>query len=126
MSFRSLFSMFSLLLCSALLFLGLTIAPSLALHSSDQTSNQKIDQRSEQGSDPTKGTAQMPESMKAAEDVAAKSAPMSIEEVEERSKDGLNEIQGDADKDKMYNSNTDKPGPAIVEDIKEVIDKAKK
>ncbi|MCX5964367.1 MAG: hypothetical protein NT070_14870 [Cyanobacteria bacterium] len=126
MSFRSLFSMFSLLLCSALLFLGLTVAPSLALHSSDQTSNQRIDQRCEQGSDPTKGTAQMPESMKAAEDVAAKSAPMSIEEVEERNKDGLNEIQGDADKDKMYNSNTDKPGPAIVKDIKKAIDKAKK
>ena len=127
MSFRSLSSMFSLLLCSALLlFLGLTMAPSLALHSSDQISNKRSDQRSEQGSDPTKGTAQMPESMKAAADVAAKSAPMSIEEVEERNKDGLNEIQGDADKDKMYNSNTDKPGPAIVKDIKEAIDKAKK
>lgn len=126
MNFRSLFSMFSLLLCSALLFLGLTIAPSLALRSSDQTSNQKIDHRSEQGSDPTKGTTQMPESMKAAEDVAAKSAPMSIDEVEERNKGGLNEIQGDADKDKMYKSNTDKPGPAIVKDIKEAIDNAEK
>lgn len=126
MSFRSLFSMFSLLLCSTLLFLGLTMAPSLALHSSDQTSNQRIDQRIEQGSDPTKGTAQMSESMKAAADVAARSAPMSIEEIEERNKDGLNEIQGDADKDKMYSSNTDKPGPAIVKDIKEAIDKAKK
>lgn len=118
MSFRSLFSMFSLLLCSTLLLLGLTMAPSLALHSSDQ--------RSEQGSDPTKGTAQMPEAMKAAEDVAAKSAPMSLEEVEERNKGGLNEIQGDADKDKMYNSNTNKPGPAIVKDIKKAIDKVKK
>lgn len=125
MSFRSLFSMFSLLLCSALLFLGLTMAPALALHSSDQTSNQKLDQRSEEGSDPTKGTAQMPGAMKAAEDVASKSSPMSIEEVEERNKNGLNEIQGDADKDKMYKSNTDKPGPAIVQDIKKAIDKAK-
>lgn len=109
MSFRSLFSMFSLLLCSALLFLGLTMAPSIAL----------------EGSDPTKGTAQMPEAMQAAEDVA-NSAPMSMEEIEERSKDGLNEVQGDADKDKMYKSNTDKPGPAIVQDIKKAIDKAKK
>lgn len=125
MSFRSLFSMFSLLLCSALLFLGLTMAPSLALHNNDQSSNQKNDQRSKPGSDLTKGTAQMPEAMKAAEDVAAKSAPMSIEEIEERNKDGLNEIQGDADKDKMYKSNTDKPGPAIVQDIKKAIDKAK-
>jgi hypothetical protein len=114
--------MFSLLLCSTLLFLGLMMPPSLALHSS----NQKSDQRSEQGSDPTKGTAQMPESMKAEEDVAAKSAPMSIEEIEERNKDGLNEIQGDADKDKMYKSNTDKPGPAIVKDIEKAIDNAKK
>ncbi len=126
MSFRSLFSMFSLLLCSALLFLGLTMAPSLALHSSDQTSNKKSDRRSMEGGDPTKGTAQLSESMKAAADVAAKSAPMSIEEIEERNKNGLNEIQGDADKDKMYNSNTDKPGPAIVKDIKEAINKAEK
>ncbi len=109
MSFRSLFSMFSLLFCSALLFLGLTMAPSLA----------------SQGSDPTQGTTQMPETMKAAEDVA-KSAPMSIEEIEERNKDGLNEVQGDADKDKMYKSNTNKPGPAIVQDIKKAIDNAKK
>ena len=109
MSFRSLFSMFSLLLCSTLLFLGLLMPPSLAL----------------QGSDPTKGTAQMPESMKAAEDVA-KSAPMSMEEVEERSKEGINEVQGGADKDRMYKSNTNQPGPAIVKDIKKAIDKAKK
>lgn len=109
MSFRSLFSMFSLLLCSALLFLGLTMAPSLAL----------------QGSNPTKGTAQMPETMKAAEDVA-KSDPMSMEEIAERSKGGLNGVQGDADKDQMYKSNTNKPGPAIVQDIKKAIDKAKK
>lgn len=108
MSFRSLFSMFSLLLCSTLLFLGLTMSPSLAL----------------QGSDPTKGTAQMPETMKAAEDVA-KSAPMSMEEIEERSKGGLNGVQGDADKDKMYKSNTNKPGPAVVQDVKKAIDKAK-
>lgn len=110
MSFRSLFSMFSLLFCSALLFLGLTMAPSLAL----------------QGSDPTKGTTQMPETMQAAEDVAAKSNPMSIEEIEERNKGGLNEVQGSADKDKMYKSNTNKPGPAIVQDVKKAIDNAKK
>jgi len=109
MSFRSLFSIFPLLFCSTLLFLGLTITSSFAL----------------QGSDLTKGTAQMPESMKAAADVA-KSPPMSMEEVEERSKEGLNEVQGGADKDRMYKSNTDKPGPAIVKDIKKAIDKAKK
>lgn len=109
MSFRSLLSMFSLFLCSTLLFLGLTMTPSFAL----------------QGSDLTKGTAQMPESMKAAEDVA-KSPPMSMEEVEERSKDGINEVLGDADKDRMYKSNTNQPGPAIVKDIKKAIDKAKK
>lgn len=108
MSFRSLFSMFSLLFCSALLFLGLTMAPSLAV----------------QGSDLTKGTTQMPETMQAAEDVA-KSDPMSMEEIEERSKGGLNEVQGSADKDKMYKSNTNKPGPAIVQDVKKAIDKAK-
>ncbi|MBD2327993.1 hypothetical protein [Alkalinema sp. FACHB-956] len=110
MSFRSLFAMFSMFVCSAMLFLGLTMSPTLAAPASN----------------PTEGTAQMPESMAAAEDVASKSAPMNLEEIEARNKGGLNEVQGSADADKMYRSDTSKPGPAIARKLEKAIDKVTK
>ena len=110
MSFRSLLVMFSMFVCSAMLFLGLTMSPTLAALASN----------------PTEGTAQMPEAMAAAEDVASKSSPMSLEEIEARNKGGLNEVQGSADVDKMYRSDTSKPGPAIARQLEKAIDKSTK
>jgi hypothetical protein len=46
---------------------------------------------------------------------------MSLDEVQKRSQNGLNEIQGDADKDKMYTSKSSKP--AVAQDIEKALDK---
>ncbi len=106
MSFRSLFSMFATLICTAALVLGLVAAPSFAA-----------------GSDVTKGETQLPETISATEDVAEKPAPMGIEEVTERNKNGLNEVQGSADVDKMYKANTSKPGTALAKKIDKALNK---
>lgn len=45
----------------------------------------------------------------------------SLDEVQKRSQDGLNEIQGAADKDKMYTSKSSKP--PIAEKIEKALDK---
>ncbi len=103
MTFRSLSMMFSMMIVASMLFLGLSMSPSLAAKFSD----------------PTQGTAKMPETMKAAEDVA-KSAPMDIKEIEEHTNGGINEVQGSADADKMYgrssledSSSSDKVPPIV-------------
>ncbi|MGB8688406.1 MAG: low temperature-induced protein, partial [Microcoleus sp.] len=55
---------------------------------------------------PTKGTDQLLGIEKEAQKAVLKD-PMSMEETEEKANQGINEIQGDADKDKMKNpSNT--------------------
>ncbi len=46
---------------------------------------------------------------------------MSLEEVQKRSQNGLNEIQGDADKDKMYTSKSSKP--PVAEKLEKALDK---
>jgi hypothetical protein len=46
---------------------------------------------------------------------------MSLDEVQKRSEGGLNEIQGDADKDKMFTSKSSKP--AVAQDIEKALDK---
>jgi hypothetical protein len=109
MSFRSLFSMFTVLVISAALILGLAVTPSMAASS-------KL----------TKGTDQLPKIDAAAAEVAERSAPMGLEEIEARSKNGLNEIQGSADANKMYKANTSKPGPAIAGKIEKAFDKIAK
>jgi len=57
-------------------------------------------------SSPTKGTDQLLGIEKEAQKAVLRE-PMSMEETEEKANQGINEIQGDADKDKMKNpSNT--------------------
>lgn len=109
MSFRSLCSKFATLVCMAALLFGLFASPSFAGASS-----------------PTKGEDQLPDTEAASVDVMNKPAPMGLEEVEARNKNGLNEIQGDADKDKMYKADTSKPGPAIAKKIDKALDKVVK
>jgi hypothetical protein len=74
----------------------------------------------------TKGTEQLPKIDDAAAQVAERSAPMGIEEIEARNKGGLNEIQGAADENKMHKADTSKPGPAISKKIEKVFDKMTK
>lgn len=109
MSFRSLVSMFTVLVISAALIFGLSVTPSMA-----------------GSSNPTKGTEQLLKTDAAAEQVAEKSAPMGLEEVEARNKGGLNEIQGSLDADKMYKADTSKPGPALSKKIDKALDKVTK
>lgn len=109
MSFRSLFSMFGVLVISVALILGLAVNPTLAGSSSV-----------------TKGVEQLSKIDKAAAQVAERSTPMGIKEIEARSESGLNEIQGAADANKMYKADTSKPGPAIAKKIEKALDKLTK
>ena len=109
MSFRSLFSMFTALVISVALILGLAVTPSLAGSSSV-----------------TKGVEQLPKIDEAAAQVAERSSPIRINEIEARNEGGLNEIQGDADANKMHKADTSKPGPAIAKKIEKAFDKLTK
>jgi hypothetical protein len=71
---------------------------------------------------PTEGTTQLNQILDKAED-AAKSAPMSLKEVEQRSKTGLNEVQGAADKDKMKSGDST---PPMVKKLERAMDKVTK
>jgi hypothetical protein len=70
-------------------------------------------------SQPTEGTIQLDKIMEKSED-AAHSAPMSLEKVEQRSSEGLNEVQGAADKNKMKSGNSQ---PVMVEKFDKAVDK---
>jgi hypothetical protein len=59
-------------------------------------------------SPPTKGEVQLDQITAKSEEVAA-SPPMSLNEVVERSKQGINEVQGAADQSKMQQSNDSRP-----------------
>jgi hypothetical protein len=109
MSFRSLFSMLAALIVSAALILGLAVTPTMAGSSSM-----------------TKGIEQLPKIDDAAAEVAERSAPMGLKEIEARSKGGLNEIQGSADAEKMHKADTSKPGPEIANKIDKALTKATK
>ncbi len=109
MSLRSLFSMFTALVISAALILGLAATPVLAGSSSV-----------------TKGTEQLNKIDDAAAEVAGRSTTMGAAEIEARSNAGLNEIQGAADANKMNKADTSKPGPAIAKKIEKALDKITK
>jgi hypothetical protein len=109
MSFRSLLSIFSVLIITVTLIIGLTATPAMAGSSSV-----------------TKGTEQLNKIDDAAAQVAERSSPMGLAEIEARSKGGLNEIQGAADVNKMYKADTSKPGPAIAKKIEKALDKITK
>jgi Cu/Ag efflux protein CusF len=109
MSLRSLFSMFTAFVISAALMLGLAVTPALAGSSSV-----------------TKGVEQLPKIDAKAAQVAERSSPMGIDEIEARNKDGLNEIQGSADASKMHKADPSKPGSAIAEKIEKAINKISK
>ncbi|MBW4551408.1 MAG: hypothetical protein KME35_09905 [Aphanocapsa sp. GSE-SYN-MK-11-07L] len=71
-------------------------------------------------SNPTKGTVQLDE-ITAESEKTAESPPMSLEEVTKRSNEGLNEVQGAADKSKMKRSDSSRP--AVVGEVKKALDR---
>jgi hypothetical protein len=73
-------------------------------------------------SDPTQGTVKLDEIQQKTQE-AIDAPAMSLKSIEERSKGGLNEVQGDADYGKMIDSNDAKL--PVVEKAEEAIDKAK-
>jgi hypothetical protein len=70
----------------------------------------------------TKGEVQLNE-ITADSERAAESPPMGMNEVIERSNQGLNEVQGADDKSKMKSSGDSRP--AIVGEVKKAVDKKK-
>jgi uncharacterized protein (DUF3084 family) len=75
-------------------------------------------------SDMQKGVDQLPQIEKKSLE-SLDNPPMSLEQVEERSKGSLNEIQpGAADRNKMYRSND--PTPPVVKQAERTLDKMKK
>ena len=71
-------------------------------------------------SKPTDGTTQLNKIDVKAQKTIDKPA-MDLAEIEKRSQNGLNEVQGSADKNKMYRSNSSEP--AIGKDIEKALDK---
>ncbi len=92
-SIASLLTRLTTAFCAIIMFFSLVAAPSLA---DGMFGGKKAES-------PTQNI------MKAAEDIAnPDKKPMSMEEIQARNKGGLNEIQGNADADKMINDS--KPG----------------
>ena len=74
-------------------------------------------------SKPTDGTTQLNKIDDKAQKTIDNPA-MDLEEIEKRSQNGLNEVQGSADKNKMYKS--DSSEPAIGNKIEKALDKVTK
>ena len=71
-------------------------------------------------SKPTDGTTQLNKiDQKAQQEID--NPAMNLEEIEKRSQNGLNEVQGSADKNKMYTSNSSEP--AIGKKIEKALDR---
>jgi len=97
------------LMCTTLLFAS--VAPAQA---ANMFSNK---------SKPTDGTEQL----KKIDDKAQQeinNPAMSLEEIEKRAQNGLNEVQGSADKNKMHTSNSSEP--AIGKKLEKALDKITK
>jgi hypothetical protein len=73
-------------------------------------------------SDPTQGTVKLDEIQQKTQE-AIDAPAMSLKAIEERSKGGLNEVQGSADYDKMINS--DDAELPVVEQAEDAASKAK-
>jgi hypothetical protein len=71
-------------------------------------------------SSPSKGTVQL-KGIESETEKVMESPPMAMDEVIERSNEGINEVQGAADKSKMKRSDDSKP--AIVGEVKKALDK---
>ena len=73
-------------------------------------------------SDPQEGTTQLLETQRKTDEVA-KSKPLTRKEVQENSRKGLNEVQGDADMDKMNTPENSQSSTSVEENVQKFLDK---
>lgn len=73
-------------------------------------------------SEPTEGTTQLLETQRRT-DEAAKSPPMGLKETQEKTKKGLNEVQGDADIQKMKRPENSQNATSVEEEVEGFLEK---
>ncbi len=73
-------------------------------------------------SEPTEGTTQLLETQRLT-DKAAQSPPAQLKEVQEKSNKGLNEVQGDADIDKMKNPQNSQSATSVEDEVSNFLKK---
>jgi hypothetical protein len=71
---------------------------------------------------PTEGTTQLLETQRKTDEVG-KSAPPTLREVQEKSNKGLNEVQGDADIDKMKRPENSQSATTVEEEVESLLQK---
>ncbi|AFY50831.1 hypothetical protein Nos7524_5106 [Nostoc sp. PCC 7524] len=91
----------------ALLFLSSTV-PAFAIESYQ--------------SEPTEATTQLLETQRKTDEVA-RSAPPSLREVQKKSNEGLNEVQGAADIEKMKRPENSQSSTSVEEEVKNFLEK---
>jgi hypothetical protein len=73
-------------------------------------------------SNPTEATTQLLETQKKTDEIG-RSAPPGLKKVQEESNKGLNEVQGDADIDKMKRPENSQNATTVEEEIQNVLEK---
>lgn len=73
-------------------------------------------------SDPQEGTTQLLETQRKT-DAVAKSQPLKLKEVQKESNKGLNEVQGDADINKMKNPANSQSSTSVEENVQNFLEK---
>ncbi|MTJ51097.1 hypothetical protein [Dolichospermum sp. UHCC 0259] len=73
-------------------------------------------------SNPREGTTQLLETQRQT-DEAAKAPPLGLKETQEKTKRGLNEVQGDADIDKMKRPGNSKSATSVPEEVEGFLEK---
>lgn len=73
-------------------------------------------------SDPTEGTTQLLETQRQTDEVA-KEAPMGMKETQEKTRRGLNEVQGDADIDKMKTPENSQGTTSVEQEVEGFLEK---
>jgi hypothetical protein len=73
-------------------------------------------------SKPTEATTQLLDTQRQT-DKAAKSPPLGLKETQEKTKKGINEVQGDADIDKMKNPSNSQSATSVTEEVEGFLEK---
>jgi hypothetical protein len=73
-------------------------------------------------SDPTEGTTQLLETQRKTDEVS-RSGPPKLREVQEKSNKGFNEVQGDADIDKMKSPENSQSSTSVRDEVEDFLGK---
>lgn len=73
-------------------------------------------------SEPTEGTTQLLETQRKTDEVA-KSPPATLKEVQKKSNEGLNEVQGAADIEKMKRPENSQSATSVEDEVKSFLEK---